>query len=210
MRYFLGISVTRQPNSLFLNQTTYVKDIIARAGLSNCNPVRTPVDTSPKLGAKEGLPVADPTKFRILAAALQYLTFTRRDISYAVQQICLHMHDPRESHLHALRRCPDTRRSTSGYCVYFRDNLISWSSKRQPTLSRSSAEAEYRGVANVVSDTCWIRNLLLELHCPLPKCTLVFCDNVTAIYLFDKYGRDFDLGNKLYSRPILVYIVDMD
>ncbi|GJS44445.1 VIER F-box protein 2 [Tanacetum coccineum] len=55
--------------------------------------------------------------------------------------------------------------------------------KRQPTLSRSCAEAEYRGVANVASDSCWIRNLLLELHCPIPKATIVFCDNVSAIFL---------------------------
>jgi len=61
--------------------------------------------------------------------------------------------------------------------------LISWSSKRQPTLSRSNVEAEYRGVANVVSNSCWIQNLLLELHCPIPKATLVYCDNVSVIYL---------------------------
>jgi len=53
------------------------------------------------------------------------------------------------------------------YCVELGDNLISWSAKHQPTLSWSNAKAEYRGVANVVSEPCWIRNLLLELHCPI-------------------------------------------
>jgi len=61
--------------------------------------------------------------------------------------------------------------------------MLSWLSKRQPTLSRSSAEAEYRGVANVVSESCWLRNLLLKLHCPIHKATMVYCDNTSAIYL---------------------------
>ncbi|XP_071699651.1 secreted RxLR effector protein 161-like [Rutidosis leptorrhynchoides] len=141
------------------------------------------VDTTSKLGHKQGKPYVDSTKYHSLAGALQYLTFTRPDISYAVQQICLHMHDPKEIHMNALKRIirylqgtlhlglhlnrststklvaytdadwgsfSDTRRSTSGYCVYFGESLISWSSKRQTTLSRSSVEAEYRGVANVV------------------------------------------------------------
>jgi hypothetical protein len=75
---------------------------------------------------------------------------------------------------------------TSGYCVYLGDNLISCYAKRQHTISRSSAEAEYRGVANIVHESCWIRNLLLELHyCPVTTTTLVYCDNVSTVYLSD-------------------------
>ncbi|KAK4353152.1 hypothetical protein RND71_028670 [Anisodus tanguticus] len=79
--------------------------------------------------------------------------------------------------------CPDTRRSTSDYCMFLGNNLVSWSVKRQSTLSCSSVEAEYQGVANVVSESCWLRNLLLDLHCPIQKATLVYCDNVSVIYL---------------------------
>lgn len=79
--------------------------------------------------------------------------------------------------------CPSTRRSTSGFCLYLGDNLISWSAKRQPTVSRSSAEAEYKGVANVVAEYCWLRNLLLEMGRPLQQATIVYCDNVSAVYL---------------------------
>ncbi|XP_021733475.1 uncharacterized protein LOC110700265 [Chenopodium quinoa] len=216
LSFFLGIAVTRHAQGLFLSQKQYAANIIERAGMSNCSPSPTPVDTKSKLSATDDTPYADPTMYRSLAGALQYLTFTRPDISYAMQQVCLHMHAPTNEHMSALKRiiryiqgtlsfglhlyesdvdrlisytdvdwggCPDTRRSTSGYCVFLGDNLISWSSKRQPTLSKSSAEAEYRGVANVVSDSCWIRNLLLELHRPIQKAILVYCDNVKAIYL---------------------------
>ncbi|GJZ39174.1 ribonuclease H-like domain-containing protein [Tanacetum coccineum] len=209
LNYFLGISVVRHPIGLFLSQKKYARQLLERAHMVNCNPSRTPIDTDSKLGP-DCVPVQDS------AFLLQYLTFTRPDLSYAVQQVCLYMHDPREPHFAALKRilryvqgtlelglqlyasattslvgytdadwagCPSTRRSTSGYCVFLGDNLLSWSAKRQHTISRSSAEAEYRGVANVVAETAWIRNLLRELHSPLLTATLVYCDNVSAVYM---------------------------
>jgi hypothetical protein len=71
----------------------------------------------------------------------------------------------------------------SGFCVFLGDNLISWSSKRQHTVSRSSAEAEYRAVANCVAESCWLRQLLHELHRPPTQATVIYCDNVSAMYL---------------------------
>jgi hypothetical protein len=67
--------------------------------------------------------------------------------------------------------------------VFLGINLVSWSSKRQNVVSRSSAEAKYRAVANGVVEDCWLRQLPQELHAPLMKSTLIYCDNVSAVYL---------------------------
>jgi hypothetical protein len=71
----------------------------------------------------------------------------------------------------------------SGYCIYLGDALVSWSSKCQPTVSRSSAEAEYRAIANAVSECCWLRQLLGELSVAVEKATVVYYDNISSVYM---------------------------
>nr|XP_045087553.1 uncharacterized mitochondrial protein AtMg00810-like [Aegilops tauschii subsp. strangulata] len=190
LHYFFAIEVVRRPDGFFLHQQKYAHELLERAGMLNCHLVATPVDTKAKVSVLEGSPASDAPLYRSIIGALQYLTLTRTDLQYVVQQVCLHMHAPRDSHWTLLKRilryirgtmtlgltvtastslemmaysdadwagCPDTRRSTSGYCVYLGPSLVSWSSKRQPTVSRSSAEAEYRAVANAVAECTWLR-----------------------------------------------------
>jgi hypothetical protein len=218
LHHFLGIAVTRSTDDLFLSQRQYAVDLLQRAGMAECHSTVTPVNTHAKLSASVGalISAVDASHYQSIVGALQYLTLTRPDLQYAVQQVCHFMHAPREPHLALVKRilryvkgtlssglhigtglvqsltaysdadwagCPDSRRSTSSFCVFLGDNLISWSSKRQTTVSRSSAEAEYRAVAHAVAECCWIRQLLQELHVPLTSATVVFCDNVSAVYM---------------------------
>lgn len=196
LHHFLGINVTPNNSGLFLCQQQYTLEILERANMLHCKPVSTAIDNSSKLSPADGQILSNPTYYRSLAGALQYLSLTRPDISYAVQHVCLFMHEPRDTHMQLIKRilrylqgtshyglqfykssstdliaykdadwagCPDTRKSTLGFCVFLGSNLISWSSKCQATVSRSSAEAEYRGVANCVAESCWLRQLLHEL-----------------------------------------------
>jgi hypothetical protein len=104
LKSILGIAISRSSSRFFLTQAAYAKEILERARMSNCMPVATPVDTKAKLPAAEGAKVGNPTTYRSLAGALQYLTVTCPDIAYDMQQACLHMHDPRECHLSLVKR----------------------------------------------------------------------------------------------------------
>ncbi|CAL9012449.1 unnamed protein product [Prunus brigantina] len=164
----------------------------------------------------EGTLLSDPSLYRSVVGALQYyLTFTRPDLSYAVNSVCQYMTAPTDLHWLLVKRilrylqgtldhglkfstgpwqlhaCSDadwvgdvnTRRSTTGFVVFLGPNPISWQSKKQTSVARSSTEAEYRSLAHTSADIAWIRQVLQDLKVRLPQQPVLHCDNLSAIAL---------------------------
>ena len=73
---------------------------------------------------------------------------------------------------------PIDRRSTSGFCIYFGHSPVSWCSKKQPTVARSSTEFEYRCLAQKTVEFFWLCMLLRDLCIYLPVMPLIWCDNI--------------------------------
>ena len=89
LRYFLGIDVKQHKDGLHLSQKKYATDLVKKADLQSCKPAPTPLSSTEKLSLVEGEPLSSEngTKYRSLVGALQYLTLTRPDISFAVNKV---------------------------------------------------------------------------------------------------------------------------
>ena len=106
LHYFLGIEVKKHNAGLVLTQQKYARDILERAGMSNCKSVDTPLSTSEKLSIADGTRLSsdDSTRYRSMVGALQYLTLTRPDICFAVNKVCQFLHSPTTAHFSAVKR----------------------------------------------------------------------------------------------------------
>ncbi|KAL0382041.1 UNVERIFIED_CONTAM: Retrovirus-related Pol polyprotein from transposon RE2 [Sesamum calycinum] len=180
-KYFLGLELARSAQGTYVTQRKYLQDIIHDCQLDNAKPTSTPLPTGIKFDASSGSSLASPERYRRLVGRLLYLGFSRPDISFAVQQLSQFIQHPRQPHWDAALHL--VRRSVSGYCVFLGDSLVSWKTKKQATVSRSSAEAEYRSMGSAVCELLWVSYILGEFGIPLVTPIPFHCDNKAAIHI---------------------------
>lgn len=153
--------------------------MLAKFGMTGCKPIGTPLDVNLKLRPDEEEILKDSTMYR---GSLNYLTVTRPDIAYAVSVVSQFMQEPRKPHFDAARQIlryvkstvglgilyvdfrlngytdadwavnSYSRRSTTGYCFRLGSGFVSWSRKKQPTVSLSYTESEYRAATSAVCE----------------------------------------------------------
>lgn len=216
LRYFLGIEVARSQGGLLLNQRKYTLELLEETGFLGSKPARSPMESALRLIHGDGPALSDKAQYRSLIGKLVYLTITRPDISFTVQQLSQFLDCPTETHLKSAHRllrylkgtvgqglmfpstgelqlrafvdsdwagCNETRKSITGYCVFMGDALISWRAKKQTTVSKSSAEAEYRAMASVACEVQWLLYLADDLRLKRQTPVEVFCDSKSAMHI---------------------------
>ncbi|GJV29784.1 putative RNA-directed DNA polymerase [Tanacetum coccineum] len=148
--------------------------------------------TSSSLSLDDSNAFSNPVKYRQVMGSLQYVTLSRPDIAFAVNKVCQYMHATTENHWSAVKRNlrylhgtveHADRWSTGGFAIYLGSNLIYWIARKQRTVSRSSIEAEYKALADIVAELTWLQCLLHELGFRSTSTLILWCDNLGATYL---------------------------
>ncbi|RVW69976.1 Retrovirus-related Pol polyprotein from transposon TNT 1-94 [Vitis vinifera] len=188
LKYFLGIEIAQSSSGVVLSQRKYALDILEETGMLDCKPVDTPMDPNVKLVPGQGEPLGDPGRYRRLVGKLNYLTITRPDISFPYTRPRCVVRNRGHTQVVGYTDAdwagsPTDRRSTSGYCVFIGGNLISWKSKKQDVVARSSAKAEYRAMTLATCELIWLRHLLRELRFGKDEQMKLICDNQAALHI---------------------------
>ncbi|XP_019180184.1 PREDICTED: uncharacterized protein LOC109175375 [Ipomoea nil] len=193
LKYFLGIELARSSKGLHLCERKYILDILDETGFLDCKPAPSPMVPDMKLAHGDSAPLVDVGSYKILVGRLLYLTATRPDIAFAVKQLSQFIDSPTQNHLVAAHRVlrlgnlSKYRKSVYGFCIFLYDSLISWKSKKQPTVARSSSKAEYNAISVVVCELHWLQYLLSDLKVAPSKLATLFCDSKSAIAISENH-----------------------
>ncbi|RVW51817.1 Retrovirus-related Pol polyprotein from transposon TNT 1-94 [Vitis vinifera] len=194
LKYFLGIEVSRSKKGMFLSQRKYVLDLLKETGKIEAKPCTTRWFLMYNLCQMMEIP---STTLKVSVVSQFTSTPTIKHWAALEQILCYLKKAPGlgilySSQGHTRIECFSDadwagskfdRRSTTGYCVFFGGNLVAWKSKKQSVVSRSSAESEYRAMAQATCEIIWIHQLLCEVGM---KCTMpakLWCDNQAALHI---------------------------
>ncbi|RVW20625.1 Retrovirus-related Pol polyprotein from transposon TNT 1-94 [Vitis vinifera] len=183
LKYFLGMEIARSKKGIAVSQRKYVLDLLNETGMLGCKPAETPMDTTVKLEESDGSAPVDKGRYQRLVGKLIYLSRTRLDIGFSVSVVSQFMNNPTEKHMTAVIRILRYLKMTpgKGYCSFVWGNLVTWRSKKQSVVARSSAEAEFRAMTQGICEGIWLNRLLEELRVPLKHPMVLYCDNQAAI-----------------------------
>eukprot|EP00253_Pinus_taeda_P015320 PITA_15320 len=177
VHYYLGIEITQHPKSIFLSQKKYIGDLLNRFGMTECNPLTTPMEQNLKLTSIEGKEFEHATKYRQLVGSLSYLTTTKPDISFAVGILSRFMQKP------YFDGDKETGVSTSRYAMSLGSGAVSWRSRKQSVPADFTTEAEYVVAAEATKEIVWLRKILEDLQVKQVQSTPLMIDNNSAIKL---------------------------
>ncbi|KAK6151896.1 hypothetical protein DH2020_014531 [Rehmannia glutinosa] len=122
MHYFLGIEIHQRKDGIFISQKKYAKSLLKRFKMEGCKIVATPLDNNKALKKEDGSLKEDDSQFRSLIGSLLYLTSTRPDIMYATSFLSRFMHNPKESHMSAVKRIFRYLKGTIQYGLFYPKN----------------------------------------------------------------------------------------
>ncbi|PKI34533.1 hypothetical protein CRG98_045070 [Punica granatum] len=153
LHFFLGMEARTDGTGLYLTQSKYIHDILARTSMLECKPISSPVSSGSRLSLHDGDLFQDSSLYRSVVGSLQCLSLTRPDIAYAVNQALSHL-----------------------FMAFLM--LIG-----QRIVARSSTESEYKSLANATVEILWLQSILRELEVSQCHPSTLRCDNISAIYL---------------------------
>ncbi|GKC00551.1 retrovirus-related pol polyprotein from transposon TNT 1-94 [Tanacetum coccineum] len=168
---------------LYGNLKEQILELLQSADLSNCNHVSSPMVTSSSLSLDDSTAFSNPVKYRQVVGFLQYVTLSWPDIAFAVNKVIPIILLKLSQMLTGLEiQMIDGLWEDLLYILVQTSNLISWTARKQRTVSRST-EAEYKALANTVAKLAWLQALLNELEIRSSSTPILWCDNLGATYL---------------------------
>ncbi|XP_057989182.1 uncharacterized protein LOC110665732 [Hevea brasiliensis] len=206
--------VAQSETGTLISQKKFILDVLKETGMTAAKAVSMSLLKGLHLAPDDGELLTDPDKFRSLIGRLLYVNITRPDITYSVQHLSQFMGAPGKPHwdaaLHLLRyfklgSCVFSRKSFVGFAFFFGDAWISWKTKKQNTVFKSSAEAEYRSMAATVCELLWVSYILDDLRVIVQLPISLKCDNEAAIHnnpIFHERAKHLDIDCQLVREQL--------